>query len=73
MYIVIDENDEYYGSESSKETYQQLYRLYEEKGLSKEKIDQLLILDIKPTPYFVNQGVDNQHGGGALFVKKKKL
>lgn len=74
VYIVIGENDEYYGSSSSIETYQELYQLYIDKGLSKEKIDQLLVLDIKPASYFENQGIKNQHGGGgALFVKEKKI
>lgn len=74
VYIVIGENDEYYGSQSSKETYQAIYNLYKEKGLSDEKIDQILILDIKDVSYFENQEISNQHGGGGrLFVQDESI
>ena len=46
----------------------------EKKGLSREEIAQLLVLDIKDASYFENQGVDNQHGGGgALFSRDEEI
>lgn len=74
IYIAIGEDDEYYGSSSSIKTYEVLYRLYKDKGLSDERIDELLVLDIKDSQYFISQGVTNQHGGGAqLFAQDKDI
>lgn len=70
VYIVIGENDEYYGSEPSKEAYEEMHAVYEKEGLSDEEIDRLLVLDIKDSAYFSKQGIKNQHGGGGtLFFK----
>ena len=74
IYIAIGENDEYYGSASSNDTYQELYKLYQDKGLSKEQINQILVLDIKETAYFESQGINNQHGGGGyLFARDQTI
>lgn len=74
IYIVIGENDEYYGLDSSKQTYQDLYELYRDKGLSDQEIDQLLVLDVKDNSYFESQGASNQHGQGAhLFAHDKNV
>ncbi len=74
VYLVIGEDDEYYGSEPTQETYEKLYDLYEQEGLSKEEIDQLLVLDIKDASYFEEQGISNQHGGGgALFSRDEEI
>ena len=70
VYIVIGEDDEYYGSQPSKEAYAELYDMYKEKGLSDEEIGGLLVLDVKNSDYFTSNGIRNQHGGGAaLFAK----
>lgn len=68
VYFAIGENDEYYGSSRIKETYSKLRELYKEKGLSEERIESLLVLDVKPRSYFDERGVSNQHGGGGLFA-----
>lgn len=74
VYIVIGENDEYYGSQSSIDTYNELYQLYQSKGLTVERINQILILDVKYTSYFEHQGITNQHGGGGrLFSHDKDI
>ena len=74
VYLVVGENDEYYGSEPSLQAYQELYRLYQEKGLSDKEFQDLLVLDIKDAQYFESQGVTNQHGGGAqLFVQDEHI
>ena len=65
VYLVIGENDEYYGSEPSKEAYEKIYNLYKKEGLSDSEIDKLLVLDVKNGDYFNKSGVTNQHGGGA--------
>lgn len=70
VYIAIGKDDEYYGSKPSQETYDNLYRLYKEEGISDDEIDELLVLDIKDENYFTSQGVNNQHGGGALLFAK---
>lgn len=74
VYFVVGEDDEYYGSESSREAYQKLHDLYEEEGLSDDEIDDLLVLDIKDQNYFDEGGVENQHGGGGqLFSRDKDI
>ena len=73
VYFVIGESDEYYGSEPSREAYNQLHELYTEAGLSEEEIDQLLVLDIKDAAYFTEGGAFNQHGGGFLFAQDPEI
>lgn len=74
VYFVVGEDDEYYGSEPSREAYQKLHDLYEEEGLSDDEIDDLLVLDIKDQNYFDEGGVENQHGGGGqLFSRDKDI
>ena len=73
VYFVIGESDEYYGSEPSREAYDQLHELYTEAGLSDEEIDQLLVLDIKDAAYFTEGGAPNQHGGGNLFAQDPEI
>lgn len=73
VYFVIGESDEYYGSEPSREAYDQLHELYTEAGLSEKEIDQLLVLDIKDAAYFTEGGAPNQHGGGFLFAQDPEI
>lgn len=65
VYLAIGESDEYYGSAPTQQAYDEIHRRYEQAGLSEDEINKLLVLDIKPTSYFTQQGVRNQHGGGA--------
>ncbi|SHO45436.1 prolyl oligopeptidase family serine peptidase [Anaerocolumna xylanovorans] len=74
VYFVIGESDEYYGSKPFQETYQEIYKMYQEQGLTEQKIDQLLVLNIKDAGYFNAGGIRNQHGGGAaLFCKDSDI
>lgn len=73
VYFAIGESDEYYGSEPSREAYDQLHELYTQAGLSEEEIDQLLVLDIKDADYFREGGAPNQHGGGNLFARDPEI
>lgn len=73
VYFVIGRSDEYYGSEPAKRAYEELAALYESAGASEDKIDRLAVLDIKDRNYFLNRGVSNQHGGGALFAEDEAI
>ena len=73
VYLVIGESDEYYGSEPSREAYENLYGLYRQEGLSDEEIDDLLVLDVKDADYFESRGVTVQHSGGGLFAEDEEI
>ncbi len=66
VYIFVGENDEYYGSEPSKEFYEKLTDIYRWQGLTDNEISQLVTLDVKEHKYFTDRGIDNEHGGGGL-------
>lgn len=61
VYFVIGEGDEYYGPESFQKAYQEIRSLYEEEGMSEEEIHSLVQLDVKPSSYFQDRGISNQH------------
>lgn len=73
VYFVIGQNDEYYGSEPTKDAYLTLYSMYKSKGLSDEEIDKILILDIKEREYFLERGFNNEHGGGGSIAYDKDI
>ncbi|MGN1203754.1 MAG: prolyl oligopeptidase family serine peptidase [Lachnospiraceae bacterium] len=68
VYLVVVENDEYYGADPTQKSYDTLYSLYKDVGLTEEEIHELLVLDIKEHSYFTKQGMTNEHGGGGLFA-----
>lgn len=68
VYMAIGENDSYYGSDSLKNAYAELHKIYERQGLSGEEIDRLLVLDVKPQSYFTEHGFQDQHAGGQAFA-----
>lgn len=70
VYLAVGEKDEYYGAEPSRNAYSGIRRLYKDEGLSDSEVDKLVVLDVKPTSYFTQNGITNQHGyGGYLFVR----
>lgn len=74
VYLVIGENDEYYGSPSTINTYNEIVNLYHDDGLSDDEIDSLIVLDVKSHGYFSSQGINNEHGGGArLFASDSNI
>lgn len=73
IYFVIGENDEYYGSEPTKEIYEDMHRAYEEAGLTDSQIDKLLVLDVKEHSYFTAGGISVEHGGGILFAQDENI
>ena len=73
IYFVIGEDDEYYGSQPTREAYETLYNMYRDQGLTDQEIDELLVLDIKDADYFESWGVTVQHGGGGLFAQDSEI
>lgn len=73
VYFAIGSNDEYYGSKPTRETYDTLYALYEQQGLTEVEIDELLVLDIKEHDYFTQRNMSNEHGGGGLFAYDEEI
>lgn len=73
VYLVIGKSDEYYGSNPTIDAYNTLHKLYEEKGLTSEEINDILILDIKDHDYFTNRGQENEHAGGSLIAQDKDI
>lgn len=73
VYIAVGEQDEYFGSEPSREIYEELQELYRQQGLSGEEIDRLLVLDVKNDAYFSERGVEKQHEGGVLFGEDPEI
>ena len=70
LYLFIGEDDDYYGSDSIKETYAALSSLYRQKGLTEEAIDRLLVMDIKDAAWFAERNARSQHGGGGLAARE---
>ena len=73
VYMATGESDSYYGSESLIKAYNELYAIYEEQGLSKDEIDEILILDVKDQSYFTERGYTDQHMGGMAFAHDEAI
>ncbi len=73
VYIAIGRDDEYYGSEKSQNTYDTLYNLYKNQGLTDDEISKILVLDIKKSDYFTSRNAPNEHGGGGLFAEDNTI
>lgn len=73
VYFAIGSNDEYYGSEPTREAYDTFHSLYEQQGLTEVEIDELLVLDIKEHDYFTQRNMSNEHGGGGLFAYDEEI
>ena len=68
LYIVIGENDSYYGSTKAKNAYNNLYQIYKKQGMTDEEINKILVLDVKNHEYFTSQGMTDEHAGLELFA-----
>ena len=68
--LLIGESDEYYGSTTLVNTYNQISSLYKQKGLDEDTFSRLITFDIKDSNYFFLKGVNNQHGGGGYFLQR---
>ncbi len=73
VYLVIGEDDSYYGSTSLKNAYAKLHELYEKKGLADDEINRLLVLDVKDAKYFTERGYKDQHMGAASFAYEEDI
>ncbi len=73
VYLVVGEDDEYYGSRPFREAYESICQSYRDEGLSEEEIDGLLVLDVKAAEYFTDRGITVQHGGGGLFAQDEEI
>lgn len=73
LYMVIGENDSYYGSTKTRNTYNSLHKLYKEQGMSDEEIDKLLVLDVKEHEYFTLKGYSDEHAGCGLFAYEENI
>lgn len=77
VYMAIGENDDYYGSGPAREAYEEIRAAYRARGLSEERISELVVLDVKPTSYFTERGFAadaGQHGaGGYLFAHDEDI
>lgn len=73
VYFAIGRHDEYYGSEPTQKACDTLVALYEQQGFDKEKLDRLLVLDIREHDYFTEQGISNEHGGGGSFAFDEEI
>lgn len=65
VYMIIGENDEYYGSAPAKQAANALKEEYRKRGVPEEEIGCLVTLDVRDADYFSRNGMSNQHGGGA--------
>lgn len=73
LYMVIGENDSYYGSTKTKNAYNSLHKLYKEQGMSNEEIDKILVLDVKNHEYFTSKGFSDEHAGCGLFAYEENI
>ena len=73
LYMVIGENDSYYGSTKTRNAYNSLHKLYKEQGMSDEEIDKLLVLDVKEHEYFTLKGYSDEHAGCGLFAYEENI
>lgn len=73
VYIFMAENDEYYGSQRARDTYDGLYEAYRETGLSDSEIGQLLQVEIPGNSYFNALGIYNYHGGGNVLFDDETI
>ena len=73
VYMATGENDSYYGSSSVRETYDELVRLYREKGLTDDQISGLVVLDLKDQAWFAERDIRDQHGGGWYFAHEEDI
>ena len=73
LYMVIGENDSYYGSEKTKNAYNSMVSSYKSKGLTETEIDKILVLDVKDHSYFTSRGYSDEHGGGMSFAYEENI
>ena len=75
VYMAIGENDDYYGADYDRQTYETLLAAYEAAGVSEDEAEQLVTLDVKPASYFgeVGERYGQHAGGGSLFPHDERI
>ena len=73
LYMVIGENDSYYGSEKTKNAYNSMVSSYKSKGLTEAEINNILVLDVKDHSYFTSRGYSDEHGSGMSFAYEENI
>lgn len=73
VYMIIGENDSYYGSSSLKQAHAELTEMYREQGLTDAEISDLLVLNVKPDTWFTERGYADQHGAAVAFSDEPGL
>ncbi|WP_144034082.1 hypothetical protein [Sporomusa silvacetica] len=75
IYIFMAQHDEYYGPQRARDTYEALRARYaaKGKGVSKEEIERLVVLDMPDDAYFNRQGIYYYHDGGMAAVNDEEI
>ena len=74
IYFVIGVEDESFGSDPFRDTYEEIVSMYEEEGLTEEEIEKMVVLDIKDEEYFAGKDCESQHiGGEKLFSEDESV
>lgn len=73
VYMIIGEDDSYYGSDSLRGAYHTLVELYRSKGLSEHEISELVVLNVKDAAWFASKGYTDQHAGAIAFSEEPGL
>lgn len=73
LYMVIGENDSYYGSTKTKNAYNTIYELYQKQGLTNDEINSILVLDVKDHEYFTSKGFSDEHAGCGSFAYEEEI
>ena len=75
VYLATAERDSAYGCYSFRDTYKELVEKYTAKGLSEERIAEILTLNLVEQQYFIDRGHKrfDQHGGGMSFAHDEEI
>lgn len=75
VYMAIGEEDDYYGAQPDIEAYAAITQAYQRAGLPEERVKELVTLDVRPSSYFGQEGLQRgQHAaGGALFPHDEQV
>lgn len=73
VYLFVGKDDEYYGSQTVIDTYNEIKNLYISKGLNSDMINKLLILDVRDKDYFTKQKFKNVHAGASWVAHDESI
>ena len=73
VYILMAENDDYYGRDRAAAAYEGLQDSYEAQGMKETEIDSLLRLDLRPDEYFNVYGLYSYHAAGMAALNDPQI